>query len=263
MIKCGLCSITLRQMSVDEIISLVSHAGLEGIEWGGDVHVPHGSFHLARQVRDKTLSSGLTPVAYGSYYRVGVSEDEGLSFESVLQTAVALGVPTIRVWAGNKGSAQAGIDLIERIVADTHRIGKMAQQAGVTVAFEYHGGTLTDTRESAVIFADQVKHDAIKFYWQPRPNATASESLDEIHGILDHLCNIHVFHWTRSANTIIRHSLQEGFDVWSEYFKLISSDGQDHYALLEFVEEDKPSNVLRDAMVLRQIVSSSENNFDQ
>jgi hypothetical protein len=42
MIQTGLVSITFRQLSPPAIIDLVRQAGLEGIEWGGDVHVPHG-----------------------------------------------------------------------------------------------------------------------------------------------------------------------------------------------------------------------------
>ena len=41
MIESGLVSITFRKLTVEKIIELVKEAGLQGIEWGGDVHVPH------------------------------------------------------------------------------------------------------------------------------------------------------------------------------------------------------------------------------
>ena len=77
-------------------------AGLDGIEWGGDVHVPHGDLRRAREVRDMTRSEAIRIASYGSYYRVG--DRAPTSFEKVLDTAVELGAPLIRVWAGKQGS---------------------------------------------------------------------------------------------------------------------------------------------------------------
>ena len=107
MIKSGLCSVTFRKLPAAEVVELVVRAGLDGIEWGGDVHVLHGEIDLAREVGEMTLAKGLEIPSYGSYYRVAESEKQGLTFDTVLQTAVALGAPLIRVWAGARGSADA------------------------------------------------------------------------------------------------------------------------------------------------------------
>src|SRR5512137_1553394 len=107
MIKPGLLSITFRKHSPADIIALVRQAQLTSIEWGGDVHVPHGDLARAGEVARQTTDAGLQVSAYGSYYRLGQSETAGLPFEKVLETAVALGAPTIRVWAGTVGSQQA------------------------------------------------------------------------------------------------------------------------------------------------------------
>jgi hypothetical protein len=56
MIRTGLVSVTFRQLSAEEIIKLVVCAGLEGIEWGGDIHVPHGD--LKRSSASKNAHSG-------------------------------------------------------------------------------------------------------------------------------------------------------------------------------------------------------------
>ena len=53
-LKTGLVSITFREKSPEEIVGLVVEAGLDGIEWGGDVHVPHGDLAKAREVRANT-----------------------------------------------------------------------------------------------------------------------------------------------------------------------------------------------------------------
>ena len=144
----GLVSITFRNLSPQEIVDLVVKAGLSSIEWGGDIHVPHGDIAQAKKVRQQTLDAGLSVAAYGSYYRIGVSEGKGLPFASVLESAVALGAPTIRVWAGEKGSAETTAVERAAIVADAIRIAELAQAQNVAISLEYHGGTLTDTRDS-------------------------------------------------------------------------------------------------------------------
>ena len=48
MLTGGLVSITFRDLEANEIIDLVKKSGLTAIEWGGDVHVPHGDFNRAR-----------------------------------------------------------------------------------------------------------------------------------------------------------------------------------------------------------------------
>jgi hypothetical protein len=51
---------------------------------------------VAAKVKALSQSAGLEVTSYGSYNRAGVSGAEGLSFSSVLDTAIALGALTIR-----------------------------------------------------------------------------------------------------------------------------------------------------------------------
>ena len=69
MIKTGMASVTFRQFDVDEVIRRTKEAGLMAIEWGGDVHVPHGDLDKARYTADKMRENGLEIASYGSYYR--------------------------------------------------------------------------------------------------------------------------------------------------------------------------------------------------
>jgi 3-dehydroshikimate dehydratase len=101
----GLVSVTFRELSLEKIVDLVAQAELTGIEWGGDVRVPHGDQGQARAVRRMTVETGLTVAAYGSYYRAGHPETG--PFEAILETAIELDAPSVRVWAGKRGSADA------------------------------------------------------------------------------------------------------------------------------------------------------------
>ena len=59
MLNTGLVSVTFRDKTPEEIISAVKQCGLEGIEWGGDVHVLPGDVSRAREIRHLTEQAGL------------------------------------------------------------------------------------------------------------------------------------------------------------------------------------------------------------
>ena len=255
MIKPGICSLTLAEKSVNEVIAVAKEAGLEGVEWWGKDHVPHGNTAMAAKVRNLTESAGLEVSSYGSYYHAGVSEKEGLTFSSVLDTAIALGAPTIRVWAGNRNYADAGKSLIKQVAADTMRIGDMSEKAGLTVTFEFHCNTLTDTNDGAKKFSSMVEHPAVFFSWQPPHGFSTAHCLDGLEWLLPRLSTIHVFHWTLSdENAHIRHPLASGIDRWVKYNNAIRSSGRNHFALLEFVKDNSPEQVIKDAEALREII---------
>src|SRR4051812_3410864 len=140
-LRTGLVSITFRALPPERVVELVRQAKLDAIEWGGDVHVPHGDVARAREVRTMTLDAGLAVAAYGSYYRAAVSESDGPPFARVLESAVQLAAPTIRVWAGNRASADASADDRQRVADDLRRIADLAAAANVTVSLEYHANT--------------------------------------------------------------------------------------------------------------------------
>jgi len=254
--KTGLVSITFRKLSPAQIVKLAAEAKLDGIEWGGDVHVPHGNLATAREVLSLTQDSGLSVAAYGSYYRAGESENQGLTFGKVLETAKELGAPLIRVWAGKKGSGKADESYRGIVVKDLQRIGEMAQNSGIIVSIEYHGNSLTDTNESAQALMQEVAHPNVRLYWQPPNEKPFEYCYDGLKAILQHLTNLHVFYWSFAEGQHQRRPLAEGKTVWSEYLGLSASIGHDIWALLEFVRGDSPEQFLDDARMLRQWVAS-------
>jgi len=251
----GLVSITFRKLSPQEVIDLVAQAGLRDIEWGGDIHVPHGDVAKADEVRRQTLEAGLAVAAYGSYYRVGASEDKGLSFASVLDSAAALGAPTIRVWVGEKGSAETTAPERSAIVADALRIADLAQSRGVAVSLEYHGGTLTDTRESARQLMEELSHPNLDFLWQPSNGEAADSCVARLKDVLPRVGHVHVFHWAGPTGTEWR-PLAEGEDRWPGYLDIIRSAGKPMPCLLEFVRDHSPEQFLQDAATLRRWIGT-------
>ncbi|NQU43195.1 TIM barrel protein [bacterium] len=254
MIRTGLCSITFRKLSVEDIVELVAHAGLDAIEWGGDVHVPHGDLDAAVRARDLCARAGIRTPSYGSYYRLVQSEIDRIPFDRVLETAVALGASAIRVWAGTHGSADATDEYWEHVVDETRRIADLAAGEGRVVAFEFHGNSLTDTNEAASRLLREVDHPSARTYWQPTVGKSEVYRKEGLETVLLWLENLHVFHWRREEGSTVRRPLSEGNVEWIDYIKTAARSGRDHYAFLEFVEKDDPDKFLRDAMTLKEVV---------
>ncbi len=251
MIRPGLVSITFRQLTAEAIIETVAAAELEGIEWGSDIHCPAGDETLARALARRTRDVGLEVAAYGSYYRA--SSDGGEDFRYVLDSAVALEAPTIRVWAGKSlPSEQATSDDRKRVAADLAAITALAGEQNIVVATEYHANTLASTRQ----LFDEVASPAMQCYWQPPFKSTRLENLAAIDALADRLANIHVFHWLDDGtDTIDRRPLSEGAADWQAYFEKLAAIPGDRWALLEFVAGDDPDAFPPDAASLLVLLS--------
>ncbi len=255
MLYSGLVSITFRKLSVDEIIKIVKKAGLDAIEWGGDIHVPHGNKIKARMVADKTEQAGLKVAAYGSYYRVGCNKNESAPFESILETALALKAPVVRVWAGDRGSDKADQEWWEQVINESRRIASLGEKAGIKVAYEYHQDTLTDTNRTAFRLLKEVDHPNIYTYWQPPHHLNTKERCTGLKQIIPWLENIHVFYWTHDPERV-RHPLVEARDEWLKYLEIVAQVPGDHFAMLEFVKGDNKEQFYNDAVVLKEIIKS-------
>ena len=69
--KTGIVSISFRKYTKEEIASYAKASGLDCIEWGGDVHTPHGNVEEAEKTVEITHGCGLDVAEYGSYYVIG------------------------------------------------------------------------------------------------------------------------------------------------------------------------------------------------
>jgi len=257
----GLVSVTFRALTPRTIVDITASAGLAGIEWGGDIHVPHGDLERAREVGRMTRDAGLAIAAYGSYYTVGKPEAEGMSFGNVLDTAIALGAPLIRVWAGNRGSADAD-DAYRHMVADeTCRIAAAAAAAKLEVAFEFHGGTLTDSTASAAALLAATAKAGARCYWQPPVGWSTAERAEALRVVMPHLSNLHVYQWNEAHD---RRPLAEGETEWLSYLKAAAATAGNHnrqrWALLEFVRQDDPAQFAEDAAVLLRLLERVHTN---
>ena len=73
--KTSLTSVTFRKKTLEEIVDLVAQAGIDAIEWGGDVHVPPTDPEASAKAVALCREKGIAISAYGSYSRCGEDED--------------------------------------------------------------------------------------------------------------------------------------------------------------------------------------------
>lgn len=252
--KSGLLSITFRKLTPQEIIKLVTQAGLDAIEWGGDIHVPPGDLAKAREIRDMTRDAGLEISSYGSYYKVGVNDN----FAQVLESALELGAPVIRVWAGDRGTDQADEAWWSKVIAESREISEHASQANIGIAFEYHANTLTDRIDQAQRLLTEVNSANVTSYWQPVAALSLEENMHVLTSLHPWLSYLHVFHWNHEPRQ--RLSLAEGISHWEKYIHAthridLPQSITQRYAMLEFVKEDSPEQFLQDAAVLKKLLA--------
>lgn len=241
----GLVSITFRALTPEQIVARAQAASLHAIEWGADVHIPPGQVARAREVAALTRAAGLQISSYGSYYKATVEPD---SFTAILRSAVALGAPRIRVWAGPRDAEAA--DAAERIAVaeDLRRIARLAASEGLRIALEFHSGTLTSRADSAAQLLGQLDGEGVDSYWQPRPTATEDEVRNDLAALAPWLCHAHVFQWTP---TYERRPLAEGSDAWPRYLRTLADQGRPMHVQLEYVPHDDPECLKTEATTLR------------
>jgi len=241
----GLVSVTFRKLSPPDIARLAKEAGLDGIEWGGDVHCPPGDTQAAENIAELMREHGLVTISYGSYYRAG----SRAPFDPVVNTAVMLGTYNIRIWAGDMASVQAKDEEWSLIVEDSRRCADMAAAHGITISYEYHADTLTDTLPSAVRLLNEVDRSNVLTYWQPPSGASVEENILAIRRLIGmkKLKNLHVFSWENAQRMPLAHSEA----LWRQYIREASSC--EPALLLEFVKDDDPARMIEDAQTLRRL----------
>lgn len=249
MLKTGLASMTFRNKGADEIIEITKRAGLSAIEWASDVHVPPGDIQTAKKIGDMTRAAGLEVSSYGSYYTLGGGED----FELYIQSASALGVSDIRIWAGEKDSALIDDSQRAALVLEAKQISKIAESKGIRISLECHRGTLTDTPESHIKLLSEVDMPNFLTYWQIRSDISDIAQPDDLRLILEtgKLTNVHVQSYDKRKTQTL---LSKGVIDWEKCIELLKKDEALHYALIETVLNRDEENLLYDANVLNGFV---------
>ncbi len=249
----GLVSITFRKLSIEEIIRLACEAKLHGIEWGGDVHVPHGDLVRAKHVGELTRDAGLEVSAYGSYYRyddcLEIQEEDEVSWNSILETAHMLGAPVVRVWAGRCGTGSVSKNWCSRIVERTREMADEAMKFGIRIGFELHENTLTESNTATRALLDNIAHPNVFTFWQPYLSVEHEYRMEGLANLIERIENVHCNHFAKEGwpHAML---LEEGENEWKDFLSVLRSDGRERWISIEHVKDHSVENFRRDAAAL-------------
>jgi sugar phosphate isomerase/epimerase len=249
----GLCSVTLRAEPVEAVARLAGECGLRAVEWGGDVHVPPGDAGaIARAVRAAD-AAGVHAASFGSYLLAG-GVPGAAEVSAVLDTALGLGAPNVRVWTPFGATAADRPAVVRSLAA----IAAGADDRGLTVGVEHHGGTLTDSAPATVALLDEVGAPNLFAYWQPPYWSTGSSPARDAAAVTllgGRLSHLHVYEWRAAEDRL---PLAAGGERWARVLDAVRScvaPVEPRVAFLEFVAGDDPDAVRRDAATLARWVA--------
>lgn len=245
--KTGLTSVTFRNLSTDEIIGIAASNGLDGIEWGADVHIKPGDYEKAKETYEKCKRNFLEVFSYGSYFRAN-----GENYDQVLKTALALNAPVVRIWAGTKSPENCNEKEFDFVVQNIKKIAKKASEYGLIIALEYHRGTLTQTKESTYKLLKTIQMENVRCYWQPNPDISLSEHLEEINLLMPYILYYHVFYWEKGD---IRCPISEAENQWIEYIKPAWENKKMPNLIIEFVQDNSIISFIDDVKALKKIIN--------
>jgi sugar phosphate isomerase/epimerase len=252
----GLVSISFRKLSPEEIIRALEPLPVDGIEWGGDIHVPHGNTGVAERIGQATRMAGLEPFCYGSYYNFKEVNPEGegpsVEIEAVLDTANALGSERIRLWAGEMDFEDASQSYRQAVADRAREIGEMAERRGLAIDLEFHGKTLNNSPANSLKLLAEIDHANVHTLWQPALGISFAERLEGLQMLLPRVSNVHCFHWG-PGGIHDRRPLAEGEDDWRAYLEVLAPSGNPRWVSLEYVKDDSLESLTRDSQSLAQL----------
>jgi len=257
-VRPGLCSITFRHLPAEDVIGLAISAGLEGIEWGADVHVPIGDHDRAAEVAARCADAGIACPSYGTY--LGFGEQWG-DPSAAAATAVALGADNLRIWTPLGTEPDTDDATRASITAEVAATVAAAADHGLTVGVEFHGWTLTHHAASAVRLVEAVDASDLFTYWQPvywdaQVQDDDERQLAEFERLIPHLSHLHTDWRVDGA----RRPLEEIEPLWRAVLAALPATGRwikPRFAFIEYVPGDDPAALVREAHLLRSWIDDA------
>ena len=249
MIKLGLCSVTFRKASMKELVELCSSIGLEGIEIGGDIHVPPGSPQAeVEEVVELCKKAELEIPSYGSYFNV--LEHEVEDFAPVLETAVQLGAGTIRIWPGWVEAEKMTEEQLAKISSTARAAAEAAAEKKVQVAFEYHLNSPTSGAQSALRLLEAAGHYNLYTYYQLLDSDDSERVVGDLKAVFPRLAYVHCHYYKDDKYK----PLSEGRRLWAAICDTLKQLNYQGYIFMEFVDSGSPEQLAEDVALLRNLL---------
>ena len=241
--KLGLCSVTFRKKTAEEIVRIEKNAGVSYIEWGGDVHVK--SIEDAKKVKTLCDKAGIKISSYGSYCNSAEYNEE--KWINTCEIAREMGAESVRIWLGKKNSQVTSEEEYLLLLKSTKRMCEIAAEYGIIVCPECHDNTYNNNTDAILRFIDEIKADNFRTYFQSRYFRMAYD-LDRIDRTYDYIRDVHVSYRDLKREQFFRKKDKNYLDTLLKKLKEKNFDG---IVMVEFVSYDSEKRFYKDIEKLK------------
>ncbi len=241
--KLGLCSVTFRKKSVEEVVEIAKNAGMDYIEWGADVHVK--TIEDARKVKKLCSDFGIKISSYGSYFN-SIESDE-IKWEQICAIAKEMGASSIRIWLGKKNSEETNDDEYLALLSNTRKMCDIAGDYGLLVCPECHDNTFNNNTDAFLRLKKDLQKENFRTYFQSR-YFRMEYDLDRIDRTFDFTENVHVSYRDLKKEQMFRKKDKNYLDTLLKKLKGKNFGG---IVMIEFVEFDSEKVFYKDAGKLK------------
>lgn len=186
--KFGFTTTTFRNIKdVEKIVKIAVDAGIDCIEWGGDIHVR--DVETAKRVKKLCDDAKIEVSSYGSYYRVGSCDEK--EWQKICEISSAMGARAVRVWLGRADSEKTDDVTYKRLVEDAKSMCSVADAYGLIVCPECHDYTYNNNTDAFLKIQKDVGRENFRTYFQSRYKKK-NYDLDRIERTLPYIESVHI-----------------------------------------------------------------------
>lgn len=242
-LKIGVASVTFRNKTISQVVEIAKNAGVEFIEWGGDVHVKTlDDAILAKKLCDE---NNIKISSYGSYYRTLCSDKA--EWEEICKIASEMGASSVRIWLGKKDSEKFTEDEYNALSEEMKFLCEKAKEYNLFVCPECHDNTFNNNTESIIRLKNDLNCDNFKTYFQSR-YFRFSYDMDRIEKTFDFIENFHVSYRDLKREQRFRKKDKNYLDKLIKKFISMNYNG---IVIIEFTQGSKEKSFYKDVKKLK------------
>ena len=241
--KLGLCSVTFRKKTTEDVVALSKKAGISFIEWGGDVHVK--TLDDAKKVKAICDEADIKISSYGSYFNSSVYDES--KWHNTCEITKEMGADSIRIWLGKKNSQVTSDKEYNLLLENTKKMCDIASEYGLMVCPECHDNTFNNNTDAILRFIGDLQKNNFKTYFQSR-YFRMDYDLDRIDRTYPYIKDIHVSYRDLKREQLFRKKDKNYLDT---LLKKLKEKGFDGIVMIEFVSGNSEKSFLTDTEKLK------------
>ena len=241
--KLGLCSVTFRKKTAEDVVALSKKAGISFIEWGGDIHVK--TLDDAKKVKALCDETDIKISSYGSYFNSAIFDES--KWHDTCKIAKEMDAHSIRIWLGKKNSQVTSDKEYNLLLENTKKMCDIATEYGLMVCPECHDNTFNNNTNAILRFIKELQRDNFKTYFQSR-YFRMEYDLDRIDRTYPYIKDVHISYRDLKREQLFRKKDKNYLDT---LLKKLKEKGFDGIVMIEFVSGNNEKNFFQDTEMLK------------